>query len=115
MTVLKIRRVAVPGLLFALTLLFTMVIGVQYHVSFYDVSLPAGRGFWAFLSQHPAAWLWGLSYSLPLLGILLVHEMGHFLACRRHGLSRELPALDSGQFSPPAPAKPADERQLTLF
>ena len=50
--------------------------------------------------------------------------LGHFadlirqrfeLACRRHGLSRELPALDSGQFSPPAPAKPADERQLTLF
>ncbi len=91
MTVLKIRRVAVPGLLFALTLLFTMVIGVQYHVSFYDVSLPAGRGFWAFLSQHPAAWLWGLSYSLPLLGILLVHEMGHFLACRRHGIESTLP------------------------
>ena len=50
--------------------------------------------------------------------------LGHFadlirqrfeLACRRHGLSRELPALDAGQFTPPPPAQPADERQLRLF
>jgi len=48
--------------------------------------------------------------------------LGHFadlirqrfeLACRRHGLSRELPALDTSRFRPP-PA-PADERQLRLF
>lgn len=28
----------------------------------------------------------GLSFSLPLMIILLAHEMGHFLACRRHGI-----------------------------
>ncbi|MGB5206771.1 MAG: radical SAM protein, partial [Azonexus sp.] len=48
--------------------------------------------------------------------------LGHFadlirqrfdLACRRHGLSRELPVLDTSGFRPPA--APADERQLSLF
>lgn len=28
----------------------------------------------------------GVKFSLPLLFILLCHEMGHYLACRRHGL-----------------------------
>jgi DNA repair photolyase len=37
------------------------------------------------------------------------------LACRRCGLSRELPLLDTTLFRPPAPPKPANERQLSLF
>jgi membrane-associated protease RseP (regulator of RpoE activity) len=82
---------AVPLLLFLLTLGATQLIGVLYHVSFHDVPLPVGQGFWGFLWSHPRAWLWGLSYSLPLLGILLVHEMGHFFACRRHGIAATLP------------------------
>ena len=77
--------------MFLLTLVFTLVIGVQYHISYHDVALPAGSGFWGFLWRHPAAWLWGLSYSLPLLGILLVHELGHFFACRCHGIEATLP------------------------
>jgi DNA repair photolyase len=52
--------------------------------------------------------------------------LGHFadlirqrfeLACRRHGLSRDFPALDTASFRPPpqpAPV-PASERQLSLF
>jgi membrane-associated protease RseP (regulator of RpoE activity) len=87
----RFRDYAVPGLLFLLTLLFTLVIGVQYHISYHDVALPAGAGFWGFLWAHPASWLWGLSYALPLLGILLVHEMGHFFACRSHGIQATLP------------------------
>jgi membrane-associated protease RseP (regulator of RpoE activity) len=87
----RFKAYAVPGLLFLITLLFTLVIGVQYHISYHDVILPAGAGFWGFLWKHPASWLWGLSYSLPLLGILLVHEMGHFFACRRHGIEATLP------------------------
>ncbi len=85
------RRFGVPALLFALTLLFTLVIGAQYYLSYHEIALPAGVSFWALLWQRPASWLWGLSYALPLLGILLVHEMGHFLACRRHGLEATLP------------------------
>ena len=66
------RDFVVPGLLFLLTLLFTLIIGVQYHISYHDVPLPVGMGFWGFLWTHPAAWLWGLSYSLPLL-LSLIH------------------------------------------
>jgi membrane-associated protease RseP (regulator of RpoE activity) len=91
MTADRLRTLALPGILFLLTMAFTLVVGVQYHISFHDVALPAGQGFWGFLWAHPAAWLWGLSYSLPLLGILLVHEMGHFLACRFHGIESTLP------------------------
>jgi membrane-associated protease RseP (regulator of RpoE activity) len=88
---IAVRGALAPIVLFLLTLAFTLVIGVQYYVSFHDITLPAGQGFWGFLWGHPGAWLWGLSYSLPLLGILLLHEMGHFLACRRHGIDATLP------------------------
>jgi membrane-associated protease RseP (regulator of RpoE activity) len=40
----------------------------------------AGGGFWD-----------GLSFSVPLLIILGVHEMGHYLTCRRYGLAATLP------------------------
>ncbi len=85
------RKYAVNVALFFLTLLFTLIIGIQYHISFHDIVLPAGSGFFAFLWRHPAAWLWGFSYSFSLLGILLVHELGHFFACRHHGIEATLP------------------------
>lgn len=85
------RPFAVNIILFLLTLGFTLVIGVQYHISYHALSLPAGMGFFAFLWRHPAAWLWGFSYSFSLLAILLVHEMGHFAACRFHGIEATLP------------------------
>lgn len=82
---------ALNVILFLLTLVFTLVIGIQYHINFYGISLPAGSGFFAFLWRHPAAWLWGFSYSFSLLGILLVHELGHFFACRYHRIEATLP------------------------
>jgi membrane-associated protease RseP (regulator of RpoE activity) len=33
----------------------------------------------------------GLSYSLPLMAILLAHEMGHYVTARRNGLNTSLP------------------------
>jgi len=33
----------------------------------------------------------GLSFSLPLMAILLAHEMGHYLTARYHGVSTSLP------------------------
>jgi membrane-associated protease RseP (regulator of RpoE activity) len=33
----------------------------------------------------------GLSFSIPVLLILLAHEMGHYIACRRYGLAATLP------------------------
>ncbi|HMB54108.1 MAG TPA: site-2 protease family protein, partial [Thermoanaerobaculia bacterium] len=51
------------------------------------------------LSPNTLRWVWnqpqvlllGLSFSLPALFILLCHEMGHYLACRRYGLPATLP------------------------
>lgn len=91
MTADRRKPFALNILLFLLTLGFTLVIGVQYHISYHAVSLPAGMGFFGFLRSHPAAWLWGISYSFSLLAILLVHELGHFFACRAHGIEATLP------------------------
>jgi membrane-associated protease RseP (regulator of RpoE activity) len=87
----RIKPFAVNIILFLLTVVFTMIIGVQYHISYHAVTLPPGSGFFGFLWQQPSAWLWGLSYSISLLGILLVHEMGHFSACRFHRIEATLP------------------------
>jgi membrane-associated protease RseP (regulator of RpoE activity) len=44
---------------------------------------------WAF--QHPQRMLTGWEFSLTLLGILLAHELGHYFACRAHGIRASLP------------------------
>lgn len=41
--------------------------------------------------RDPGLLVEGLKFSLPLLTILLAHEMGHFAAARRHGLRATLP------------------------
>ena len=43
------------------------------------------------LGITPALVLAGLGYSVPLLLILLAHEMGHYLACRRYGVDASPP------------------------
>ena len=78
-------------ILFLATLFFTLVIGIQYHISFHEIRLPAGSGFFTFLWRNPLAWRWGFSYSFSLLGILLVHELGHYFACRHHRIEATLP------------------------
>jgi Zn-dependent protease len=46
---------------------------------------------WSWLLHHLGrAWL-GWSFSLSLLGILLTHEMGHYVTCRRHEIGSSLP------------------------
>jgi membrane-associated protease RseP (regulator of RpoE activity) len=87
----KNKHFAVNILLFLLTLFFTLIVGIQYHISYHAINLPAGSGFFSFLWRHPAAWLWGFSYSFALLGILLIHELGHFFACKIHGIEATLP------------------------
>ena len=41
--------------------------------------------------RNPALWLIGVPYALTLLGILGVHEMGHYVAARRHKADVTLP------------------------
>jgi len=74
-------------LLFA-TFCTTLVIGARLQVNF-DAGLPAFPLDESFLP--PFAWaikghhlLLGLPFSLTLMGILLAHELGHYLYCLRY-------------------------------
>ena len=49
------------------------------------VALPVPTGL------HAAALLPGLLFSIPLMGVLLGHEMGHYVAARRHNLDASPP------------------------
>jgi membrane-associated protease RseP (regulator of RpoE activity) len=85
------------GLLFVLTLFTTLTVGarMQYNFqhnlpSFYtgDDSLDIFPWQWAL---HPANMVLGVPFSLSLLLILMAHEMGHYLYCRRYGVWATLP------------------------
>ena len=43
------------------------------------------------LFRRPDAWTVGLPYGLGLMLVLGVHEMGHYLTARRHGIKASLP------------------------
>ncbi len=49
---------------------------------------------WAYITYAfttPHALVQGATFSVALLAILLAHEMGHYLACRRYGVNATLP------------------------
>ncbi|MHB8382842.1 MAG: site-2 protease family protein [Candidatus Binataceae bacterium] len=68
--------------LFALTLLTTTMAGA--YVAGANLSL---RHPLSFIASLPM----GLSFSLPLMAILLAHEMGHYVTARRNGVNTSLP------------------------
>ncbi len=68
--------------LFAITLLTTTMEGA--YVAGADLSLRNPIDFVVGLGS-------GLSFSLPLMAILLAHEMGHYLTARRYGVNTSLP------------------------
>jgi membrane-associated protease RseP (regulator of RpoE activity) len=71
-------------LLFALTLLFTTFIGAGF-IGWLPPDLLETEDLTRILLDL-RFWLEGLKFSLPLLFILLCHEIGHYAACRAHGL-----------------------------
>jgi membrane-associated protease RseP (regulator of RpoE activity) len=48
---------------------------------------------WPRLARHPRMLFSGWAFSAPLLGILLIHEFGHYFACRSHRIAASLPWL----------------------
>jgi membrane-associated protease RseP (regulator of RpoE activity) len=83
------------ALLFVLTFLTTLIVGARLQYNFM-------RGEPAFARAEdffPIGWvlddLWRLPLGLPFAGtlmvILLAHEMGHYVYCRRHGVRATLP------------------------
>jgi membrane-associated protease RseP (regulator of RpoE activity) len=83
------------GILFALTFLSTLIVGAQMQSNFAH-SLPL---FSLEQDLYPLQWIWqqpsrlllGLPFACTLLAILLAHELGHYLMCRRYGIEASLP------------------------
>ena len=83
-------RYALAALLFGLTLFTTTTVGaVLYLATRTDLvtDLPLFLGWQTVRSvwSDPFLLATGLRLSLPTLLILLSHELGHYLACRRYG------------------------------
>jgi Zn-dependent protease len=91
-------------ILFFLTLLSTTVAGAMMAGEDFMLAHPLDLTFallthpfatTAVLFAHPldtiSALSAGLSFSLPLMAILLAHEMGHYLTARYHGVETSLP------------------------
>jgi membrane-associated protease RseP (regulator of RpoE activity) len=82
------------ALLFALTLLTATVVGAAMQSAF-DRNMPfeidESIGMYRWVWRHPAQLLSGLPFSITLLGILLAHEFGHYLAALYHRVDASLP------------------------
>ena len=77
------RRVLAPVVLFAATIVSTLYVGRLFVEAYaIEVGGPAGA---------TGTILDGWPYAAALLGILLCHEMGHYLAARIHGIPVSLP------------------------
>jgi membrane-associated protease RseP (regulator of RpoE activity) len=73
-------------LLFVATVLTTTLVGADHYYGFqsdFSDQLPQISGWTSVLN--------GLWYSVAVLGILGVHEMGHYLACRYYRIDASMP------------------------
>jgi membrane-associated protease RseP (regulator of RpoE activity) len=85
-------------LLLLATVFTTLVVGARMQFAFLH-NLPlfsAGEEFLPFFQirwalAEPSRLLLGIPFSATLLGILLAHEMGHYLCCRYYGVHATLP------------------------
>ena len=79
------RRVVLPLVLFAATCVSTFLAGsLDFNPGYYLESAQADRVI-------TANWLDGLIYMAAVIGILLCHEMGHFLQTLRYHVPASLP------------------------
>jgi membrane-associated protease RseP (regulator of RpoE activity) len=82
-------------LLFLATLVTSTALGVRLAQNFRADLPPFDLAqdwlVFAEIVRSPVVLLDGLAYSLTLLGILLAHEMGHWLACRHYRIRASLP------------------------
>lgn len=83
-----LRHPAFHFLLFCLTFVSTTLVGAIFLLQGPDFPSPR---LLAIAARHREIWLIGFRFSIPLLLILGVHEFGHVIACRRHGLPATLP------------------------
>ena len=92
-----LREYCLPALLLAATAVTTTANGARFMQNFLEGLPPVVRDSdlwpWGWLHDHPGLFASGFAFSLTLLGILLVHELGHYFACRAHRIDATLPWL----------------------
>lgn len=79
-----------PVLLFALTL-FTVLWAGAYQTNTNPLVGP-----WDFLVDDPGSLARGIPFAATLLGILVTHELGHYVVSRLHGVPTSLPLFVPG-------------------
>src|SRR2546422_11741797 len=77
--------------LFALTCLTTLTIGTLLMADFTHTLGDNVGSFIREVARRPSLLLTGLPFSVAVMGILLAHEMGHYLTCRYYGIDASLP------------------------
>ncbi len=79
-----------PGLLFLAT------IGTVLWAGAYQMNTNPLVGPWNFLMADPMALWKGMPFAATLLGILVTHELGHYVLSRIHGVPASLPLFIPG-------------------
>jgi membrane-associated protease RseP (regulator of RpoE activity) len=88
------RSLILASGLFLLTLVTSLLAGTHFAAAYAHnqaASLDAFFETFRLLYRHPAALLAGLPFAITLLGVLLVHELGHYFACRHHHIRSSYP------------------------
>ncbi|MGD0438152.1 MAG: site-2 protease family protein [Bryobacteraceae bacterium] len=91
---ISVSRWALHAVLLGVTLVTTTLVGVVLAESFQKgqpVDVDQYLNIFALLQARPMALAEGLAFSLPLMTILLAHELGHYFACRYYGIDASLP------------------------
>jgi len=89
------QKFGLPLVLLAASVVTTTADGARFMQNFIEGMPPVVRDSdlwpWGWLADHPELYITGWSFSFTLLGILLIHEFGHYLACRAHHIRVTLP------------------------
>jgi membrane-associated protease RseP (regulator of RpoE activity) len=89
------REYALPLILLGASVITTTANGARFMQNFAEGLPPVVRDSdlwpWGWLSDHPEMFKSGWPFTLSLLGILLIHEFGHYFACRWHKVRATLP------------------------
>jgi membrane-associated protease RseP (regulator of RpoE activity) len=83
---------------------------IFFIITFVATTLAGGEWLYGrsvFSTEKPLTWdyfLWSMQYSIPFVGILLVHELGHFFTAIHHKVKVSLPFFIPAWFGSLAPS-----------
>jgi membrane-associated protease RseP (regulator of RpoE activity) len=90
----KPKRLGLAVLLFVVTFLTCLAAGRQFAISFANSQAASIDEFVVSLKllyKDPTALAAGFPFAISLMAILLAHELGHYFACRHHGIRASYP------------------------